>query len=379
MSENNDRYTVGVVASVGTFCLVVLLARVFPFVPLMLFAVPVALTSRYAGRGPTAMTVVLSLIAIAATPFITPEHVTHPYEAILFDAGMFCVVAFAIDSSAEALRKARHDLHRTNQSLARARDAAEDASRAREEMLGIVAHDLRNPLNVVMMSTHLIRETELSGVQREQLIGTMLRSAKRMSRLIDDLLEIVRQESGHMKLDVKDVSVSSLLAQTAEMFLPTALEKRILLSVEETQPDLAVRGDAERIIQVLSNIVGNALKFVPSDGSVVIKSERRGSDCVIAVTDTGPGIAREDLDRLFEKFWQRRRIDNRGVGLGLSIARGIVEAHGGRIWAESRPGCGSTFYFALPATRGNAGLLPVQRSSEAIMASRSVQAIVLTA
>ena len=102
-------------------------------------------------------------------------------------------------------------------------------------------------------------------------------------------------------------------------------------------------------MQVLSNLVGNALKFVARGGSVVLKSELRGGEAVFSIADSGPGIAGEDLDRLFEKFWQRRRTDTRGIGLGLSIARGIVEAHGGRIWVESRIGDGSTFYFSLPA------------------------------
>ena len=107
--------------------------------------------------------------------------------------------------------------------------------------------------------------------------------------------------------------------------------------------------DEERIMQVMSNLVGNALKFVPRGGSVVLKCEPRGAEAVFAVTDSGPGIASEDLERLFDKFWQRRLTDRRGVGLGLAIARGIVEAHGGRIWAESNVGVGSTFYFSLPA------------------------------
>jgi signal transduction histidine kinase len=150
-------------------------------------------------------------------------------------------------------------------------------------------------------------------------------------------------------LDVDEISVASLLAQTAEMFQTTAAENGISLRVEETPPGLTVRRDSERIMQVLSNLVGNGIKFVGRGGSVVLKCELKGDEAIFSVADSGPGIAGEDLDRLFEKFWQRRRTDKRGVGLGLAIARGIVEAHGGRIWVESRIGDGSTFYFTLPA------------------------------
>jgi signal transduction histidine kinase len=149
-----------------------------------------------------------------------------------------------------------------------------------------------------------------------------------------------------------------LLTQAAEMFQATAAEKGIFLRVEEAPPTLAVSADSERIMQVLSNIVGNALKFVAPGGSIVLKCELKGAEAIFSIADSGPGIDGEDLDRLFEKFWQRRRTDKRGVGLGLAIARGIVEAHGGRIWVDSHIGDGSTFYFSLPAVSHSEDLQP---------------------
>jgi signal transduction histidine kinase len=319
----------------------------------------------------------LTVLAIEATLIFSRGQFTFTDAELWVHAAIFGIVALAIDSTTEALRKARRDaegtaehledlnveleqqmeqiqmlsddLQRTNVSLAAARDVAQDASHAREEMLGVVAHDLRNPLNLVMMTTRLFADTAPSGEKRDQLLAVIERAAQRMNRLIEDLLEVVRQESGPMRLDVGEVSVASLIAQTAEMFQSTAIEKGISLRVEECPPGLTVWGDSERIMQVMSNLVGNALKFVPRGGSVVLKCERRGTEAVFALTDSGPGIASEDLEKLFEKFWQRRRTDRRGVGLGLAIARGIVEAHGGRIWAESRVGVGSTFYVRLPA------------------------------
>jgi signal transduction histidine kinase len=377
MSDTVRRYGIAVLASGAGLGVVFLLGRILPFEPFLLFAVPVALASRYAGRGPTALTVVLSAIGIEATLILSTGRFRFSVGELWLHAAIFAIVAWAIDSTTAALRKARRDAERTashleelnveleqqmdqvqmlsedlqraNRSLAAARDVAEEASRAREEMLAVVAHDLRNPLNVVMMTTQLFADTEPAGEKRDQLLGVILRAAKRMNRLIEDLLEVVRQDSGKMKLEVDEISVASLLAQTAEMFLTTAAENGISLRVEEAPPGLTVKGDSERIMQVLGNLVGNGLKFVARGGSVVLKCELKGDEAIFSVADSGPGIAGEDLDRLFEKFWQRRRTDRRGVGLGLAIARGIVEAHGGRIWVESRIGDGSTFYFTLPA------------------------------
>jgi signal transduction histidine kinase len=355
---------------------VFMLSMVLPFEPFLLYVVPLALTLRYAGRGPAALTVVLTLVAIEATLFFSTGRFRLTDTEIVIHAAIFTAVAFAIDSTTEALRKERRnaersaayledmnveleqqmehiqllsdDLTRTNKCLAEARDIAQDASRAREEMLAVVAHDLRNPLNLVMMTTQLITDTKPPAERRDQLLAVMQRSARRMNRLIEDLLEVVRQESGQMALDVVEVSVSSMFAQTLEMFQAPAAEKGVSLHVEDIPPELTVRADSERILQVLSNLLGNALKFVPRGGNVIVKAQATGTEVTFAVADTGPGMAKEDMDRLFEKFWQRRRSDKRGVGLGLAIARGIVEAHGGRIWCESHLGVGSTFYFTLP-------------------------------
>jgi signal transduction histidine kinase len=379
MSDKARQYGIAVLASVAALGAVVLLARIFPFEPFLLFVVPVALTARYLGRGPTALTVVLSLVGIEAT-LVWHGHLTNTDAHVWLHAAVFAIVAYAIDSSTHALRKARQDaeraserlvdvnmeleqqmeevqtlsedLHDANQCLADARDAAEAASRAREDMLAIVAHDLRNPLNVVMIARGFLAETDLTGERRGQLLSVMQRATQRMNRLVEDLLEVVRQESGKMTLVLEAVPVAEILEQTVEMCHAPASEQNVSLRVNEAPPDLMVRADEERILQVMSNVVGNAVKFVPRDGSVVLECERKGSEAVFSVVDSGPGIAPEDLDRLFEKFWQRRRRDTRGVGLGLAIARGIVEAHGGRIWAESTLGSGSTFYFTLPvATR----------------------------
>ena len=376
MSDKARRYGIALLASGATFGTVALLSRMLPFEPFLLFAVPVALTARYVGRGPTVLTVFLSLVAIDAI-LVSNGHLTHTDAHMWLHAGVFAIVAYAIDSTTHDLHKARYeaesaserlvdvnmeleaqmeevqtlseDLSKTNQCLAEARDTAEAASHAREEMLAIVAHDLRNPLNVVMIARGLLAEGDSSGERRDQLLAVMQRAIQRMNRLVEDLLEVVRQESGKMTLVLEAVPVVDILEQTAEMCQSTAMGQGIFLEVRETPPDLMVTADQERVLQVMGNLVGNALKFAPRGGRVVLESRRKGAEAVFSVSDSGPGIAPEDLGRLFEKFWQRHRGDARGVGLGLAIARGIVEAHGGRIWAESTLGSGSTFYFTLPA------------------------------
>src|SRR5882762_7488288 len=246
MSDTVRRYGIAVLASGLGLGAVFLLGRMLPFEPFLLFAVPVALTSRYAGGGPTALTVVLSAIGIEATLILSTGRFRFSVGELWLHAAIVGIVAFTIDSTTEALRKARRDAERTadhledlnveleqqmdqvqtlsdelqraNRSLALARDVAEEASRAREEMLGVVAHDLRNPLNVVMTTTQLVADGELSGEKRGQLLSVMLRAARRMNHLIEDLLEVVRQESGQMRLDLEEVPVASLAAQTSEMF-----------------------------------------------------------------------------------------------------------------------------------------------------------------
>jgi signal transduction histidine kinase len=156
-------------------------------------------------------------------------------------------------------------------------------------------------------------------------------------------------DTGHLALDIRPIPASVILTLSAEAFHFAALQKHVSLLIGDAPPDTNVNADGERVVQAIGNLIGNALKFVEPEGSVRLQCVKKGSDVQFSVADSGPGIAPDQLERLFEKFWQGRHNDRRGVGLGLTIARGIVEAHGGRIWAESRLGEGSTFYFTLPA------------------------------
>jgi PAS domain S-box-containing protein len=232
---------------------------------------------------------------------------------------------------------------------ARLFNEAQQATRARDDVLAVVAHDLRNPLNTVSMAVSLMLEsTPPERVQERRQVEIVRRAADRMNRMIQDLLDVKRMESGRLAIDVKAESPVSLINDTIDMLRPIASGSTIRLeaNVEEGLPQ--VLADSARIQQVLSNLVGNAVKFTPRNGRVSITAEPADGEVRFGVIDTGPGIPAEQLPHIFGRFWQAQPSDRRGIGLGLAIAKGIVEAHKGKIWVESHVGLGSTFYFTLP-------------------------------
>jgi signal transduction histidine kinase len=246
-------------------------------------------------------------------------------------------------ATADALQRARtYDQERE------ARRTAEILSRAREDVLGVVAHDLRNPLNLVSMTTQLLTEPDLTPERRKSTLAINARAVARMNRLIGDLLDVVRMEAGHLSLDIGSCDVARVLVETMEAFQQRAAELGISLVLSSEPPNVIVQADEERVLQLIDNLVGNALKFTPSGGRVSISGFIDANELRVSVADTGPGIPEEQRARLFDRFWQARGTDRRGLGLGLPIAKGIAEAHGGRLWVESTMGSGSTFHFAMP-------------------------------
>jgi PAS domain S-box-containing protein len=227
---------------------------------------------------------------------------------------------------------------------------ARAATRAREEVLAVVSHDLRNPLNAVLLGAVILDDysdpARWTDRDRQQ-IRAIRSSAEQMTALIHDLVEVVALEAGTRMMQADRLEPAKAIRSAAEMYVGLAAEKGVALHVPRCDvPD--VHADRARVLQVLSNLVGNALKFTPPGGEVTVVAERSGSQVAFRVADTGEGIAPEHLPRLFDRFWQAERGNRTGLGLGLAIAKGIVEAHGGRIWAESEPGRGSSFFFTLP-------------------------------
>jgi signal transduction histidine kinase len=237
--------------------------------------------------------------------------------------------------------------------LRRRAEDAEQATRTRDEVLAVVSHDLRNPLNLVLTSGAFLLDTAagLDEAQREQLrlIG---RAAGQMNRLIRDLLEVSGVEAGTVSIEPRAEAVEPLVREACSLLEHAAQAKSVAVSCEFGSGLPRVHVDRDRVLQVFGNLIGNALKFTPEDGSVHVRAEPAGDSVRFSVSDTGTGIGADDLPHVFDRFWQARRSREGGAGLGLAIARGIVAAHGGEMWVESEVGRGSTFFFTLPADDG---------------------------
>jgi signal transduction histidine kinase len=227
---------------------------------------------------------------------------------------------------------------------------AERATRARDQMLGVVVHDLRNPLGTIIMASSFLEETLEAEAPARRFVAMVHRAGDRMNRLIGDLLDVKRMENGKLHVDPKPLRAAVILMEAAEMLRPLAAAEGLELSVDMRSELPLVAADAHRTQQVLSNLVGNAIKFTPKGGRITLRGLAVEQHVRFAVSDTGPGIPAEQLPHIFGQFWQGKRADRRGIGLGLGIAKGIVEAHEGTIWAESTVGQGTTFYFTLPVT-----------------------------
>jgi signal transduction histidine kinase len=230
----------------------------------------------------------------------------------------------------------------------RRRDA-ELLARAREDVLAIVAHDLRNPLHVIVATTELLEETDPGPEARGRLLAMTRRAAGQMKRLVADLLDSARIQAGRLFLERAPVRLGTLVRQAEESARPAATERGVALEVLRSDDDYVVNADASRVDQVLGNLLTNAVKFSEPGGRVTLEARGEGDHALLVVRDTGPGIPRDRMARLFEQGWQAEPGDRRGLGLGLSIAKGLVEEHGGRIWVDSTPGQGSAFSFTLPA------------------------------
>lgn len=228
------------------------------------------------------------------------------------------------------------------------RRSAEILAHAREDVLGVVAHDLRNPLNLILMTGELLAEENLTAERRRDMLQIGMRAAKQMNRLIDDLLDTVRLQAGKLSLAVEEVSVDSIIRQAEETFRPLAERRHVTLETAIAN-GATVRADPTRVSQIVGNLVGNAIKFTPEKGTIRLRASPGEKQVVFQVTDDGPGIQPDNMSHLFDNFWQARKDDRRGVGLGLAIVKELVEAHGGKIWVESKPDQGSTFSFSLPA------------------------------
>jgi chemotaxis family two-component system sensor kinase Cph1 len=251
-------------------------------------------------------------------------------------------------------REAAEELRRraVEADLARQVQREQRAVRARDDLVAIVSHDLGNPLGVVQMqAAALLRDAERDRQKQPPELRTSIqrihRAAETMTVLIRDLLDSAKMDAGRFALDLADADAGEIVAEALSAIRPFADAKGITLS-QRTGDVASIRVDRARLLRVFSNLLSNAVKFTPDGGGVSVSAQRTGSELSFTVADTGPGIPPGQLEHVFDRYWQLRFSSRAGTGLGLYIAKGIVEAHGGRIRASSEPGAGARFSFTVP-------------------------------
>ena len=241
-------------------------------------------------------------------------------------------------------------LQRLLEGRTQALSIANEALDLRDEFLAIVSHDLRNPLNAIALNTQLLERLVSSSDPRLGRISQSLDSSiAQMQRIISDLLDLAAIEAGKLSVQLRPGDARNPIREAVEISRPASAEKSIALDARIGAEPLPARFDPGRILQVLDNLIHNALKFTPRGGRISVEGRRMNDAVEIRVRDTGPGLKPEEVSVIFDRFRQVEKRGRRALGLGLYISRSIVESHGGRIWAESAPGEGSTFLFTLPS------------------------------
>lgn len=226
------------------------------------------------------------------------------------------------------------------------------AVKSRDDVLAIVSHDLKNPLSTIMLSIELLkRKMTKENIKDESMLKT-ISSIDRASQVMDDLilnlLDQSKLEADKLILDLKEEDLSEIIQEVELILTPIAKEKSITIQNKLPPDPLTILCDKKRLMQVFSNLIGNAIKFLDIGDKIEVEAHQEEKNIVISIKDTGPGIAPEALPHLFDRYWQVKETAKMGTGLGLAIVKGFVEAHGGKIWVTSQLNSGSTFTFTLP-------------------------------
>jgi len=234
--------------------------------------------------------------------------------------------------------------------------ASLDAAQLRDQVLGIVAHDLRNPLSTILLNAAALKRHGPDPERRSQKRSDAVRrAATRMNSLIQDLLDVAVLESGQLTITRARLSARDLIVGVADTQRPLVSSHSLELRVDLDPEVPDIWGDRDRLLQVFENLIGNAIKFTKAGGCITVGATSRDHEVIFRVADTGSGIAPENLPRVFDRFWQATSTNRQGAGLGLPITKGIVEAHGGRIWVESTPSRGTTVSFTIPKATSEQG------------------------
>jgi signal transduction histidine kinase len=272
----------------------------------------------------------------------------------------FVAVLAELEEKREQLERLNQQLNETNRELNEANVKLRELSEMKEEFLALTTHDLRSPLTVISGVISFFTSGRLGKLSPEQqnMVAMMERNAQSLIELINDLLDASKLESGTLRLDVASIDLRGIINEVRETMEPLAREKGIALEVEMAEDVPLVEADRPKLRRIVVNLLSNALKFTGKGGHVQLKAEPLDDQVLISVTDTGVGIAPEDVERLFDKYEQARSRATRGekgTGLGLYITKQLVELHGGEIKVDSVVGRGSTFSFTLPVVHDRAG------------------------
>jgi signal transduction histidine kinase len=243
------------------------------------------------------------------------------------------------------------DVNRMSDELQRAYRELELASEHKSEFLATMSHELRTPLNAIIGFSEVLQEQMFGELNERQIayVKDVLEAGRHLLSLINDVLDLAKIEAGKMELELAEVAVPDVLRAAVSMHSEHASRSGVALALDTEPDEITITADERRVRQVVFNLVSNAVKFTPADGHIDVSARLDDGQVEIAVADTGPGIATEDLETIFEEFEQTSEGKQaEGTGLGLPLSRKLVELHGGRLWAESTPGKGSTFHFTLP-------------------------------
>jgi PAS domain S-box-containing protein len=235
------------------------------------------------------------------------------------------------------------------------------AVQAHQEVVAVVAHDLKNPLTAVDLCADVLLKygKNKKDDTMQRLVERIKKGSGRALKFTQDILDVTKVEAGRFAIDPTPGNAKPLILEVMDVFRPLALEKSIDLKMEFKAESCQIYCDPDRMMQVFFNLIGNAIKFIQQGGEIWIKAQPNNQNLLFTITDTGPGIPSDELPHLFERFWQAKKFaSKKGLGLGLYIAKGIIEAHGGKIWVESKEGHGTSFYFTIPMTK------PAQKNSE---------------
>jgi signal transduction histidine kinase len=332
------RYAAAAALAVGFLLVVAAIERLTgaQFLPIATLAV--VLSAIYGGMGPALLAAVITAVGVDYL-FIEPLGDLFGSWPAVVRVATYVAIGMLIAGIVGLLRDAYRELHAQYRQT-------EAARRARETMIAIVSHDLRSPLTAVLLGIGYVKRAAGEGRRLDSLTGALdaiHRSADSMKRLVDDLLDAARIESGRFSLEPARQRLVPILEDAVEAARLAADARRVRIDLETPAGAHVVRCDRLRLAQVLGNLIGNAVKFSPEGARVELKLHDAGDWLRIDVRDWGPGIGEEHLPHVFTRYWQASDTAHLGTGLGLYIARAIVESHGGRIEAASRAGEGSTF------------------------------------